>query len=107
MPVKPEPPAVPELLPGEQLLWSGGPARARMQLSDLALSAYPLAALVLITIAAPGFVRRLPALAIAIVAVVWGAIVLQCAGQLIYLLAHIIVATARAGKTPWASHPPF
>ena len=83
----PEPPAVPELLPGEQLLWSGGPARARMQLSDLALSAYPLAALVLITIAAPGFVRRLPALAIAIVAVVWGAIVLQCAGQLIYLLA--------------------
>jgi hypothetical protein len=83
----PEPPAVPELLPGEQLLWSGGPTRAPMGLNDFGLLAYPLATLVLITIAAPGFVRHLPAFAIAIVAVVWGAIVLQSAGQLIYLLA--------------------
>ena len=74
------------LLPGEQCLWSGGPARARISLSDLGLSACLLAALVLMAILAPSFFRHLPALFIAAVAVVWGGIVLQSVGQLIYLL---------------------
>lgn len=82
----PEQAAARGLLPGEQCLWSGGPARARISLSDFGLSAYLLAALVLMAILAPGFVRHLPAFFIAAVAVVWGGIVLQSVGQLIYLL---------------------
>jgi hypothetical protein len=82
----PEPAAARELLPGEQCLWSGGPAQSRITLSDLGLSAYLLAALVLMAILAPSFVRHLPALFIVGTAVVWGSIVLESVGQLIYRL---------------------
>src|SRR5260221_10359472 len=75
--VMPELAAAPELLPGEQCLWSGGPARARISLGDFGLSAYLLAALVLIAILAPSFVRHLPAFFIAIFAVVGGGVALQ------------------------------
>ena len=82
----PEPAAARELLPGEQCLWSGGPALARVSLSDIGLTAYLLAALVLIAILTPGFVRHLPAFFIAIEAVVLGGVALQSVGQLTYLL---------------------
>jgi hypothetical protein len=116
----PEPPAARELLPGERCLWSGGPARARISLSDFGLSAYLLAALVLTAILAPSLVRHLPAFFIAVVAVVWGGIVLQSVGQLIYLLVlrprirrgqayivtdrRVLVTTGLRGRRTWSAY---
>jgi len=116
----PEPAAARELLPGEQCLWSGGPARARVSLSDFGLSAYLLAALVLMAILGPSFVRHLPALFLAGVAVVWGAIVLESVGQLIYRLVlrprirrgqsyivtdrRVLVTTGLHGRRTWSAY---
>jgi hypothetical protein len=109
-----------ELLPGEQCLWSGGPARARISLSDFGLSAYLLAALVLMAILAPNFARHLPAVIVTIVAIAWGGGALQTVGYVIYLLVlrprirrgqayiitdrRVLVTTGLRGRRTWSAY---
>jgi hypothetical protein len=94
----PELAAARELLPGNSARGAAGTARARISLSDFGLSAYLLAALVLMALLAPSFVRHLPAFFIALVAIVWGGIALQCVSQLIYLLVLRPEDPPRAGR---------
>jgi hypothetical protein len=78
--------AVGELLPEEQLLWSGRPARAGISLGDAGFSLYLLVALVFMGVLAPRFVQHLPSIFVAMVAIAWGGGALQTVGQLVYLL---------------------
>jgi hypothetical protein len=75
------------LLPGEQLLWTGGPVRGRVRLADAGLSLYLAAGLVVLAAVGPHILHKMPPLFIVAAVLVWGAIVIQSVAMLVYLLA--------------------
>lgn len=75
-----------DLLPGEDVLWTGRPARARLSVSDAGFAAYLLAGLAVVAVAATQ-VGGLPVLVRACAVIVVSGVVIQVAAMLIYVLA--------------------
>jgi hypothetical protein len=74
------------LLPGERLLWSGGPGRIPISPADGAFCLYLLGALAAVAITAHGFLHHASALFVAVAVVVWGAGAVGAVATLINLL---------------------
>jgi hypothetical protein len=74
------------LLPGERLLWSGGPARARVAPAEAGFSLYLLGVLAVMAVAAPHIVRHMPRLFIAMLVIAWGGALIQAVAMLVNLL---------------------
>ena len=74
------------LLPGESIVWTGRPVRARVTLADAGLASYLAVALVVVAVTGARSLHGLPGTLEAGIVIVWATAMLQALGMLVRLL---------------------